>query len=95
MTTFTDPVAVLRAATTQATAAPTTRILDAAPTGPHQDGATALAERLLSALGESPVVTSEGFVDSVEVTSCLGVRPYFEAVEVVSMVLSVTHRPLT
>ena len=131
MTTFTDPVAVLRAATPQATTAPTTRILDAAfttgpmplahvhllntgptddvdrtdtigidiyattPTGPHQDGATALAERLLSALGESPVVTSEGFVDSVEVTSCLGVRPYFEAVEVVSMVLSVTHRPLT
>ena len=41
------------------------------------------------------MVTSEGFVDSVEVTSCLGVRPYFEAVEVVSMVLSVTHRPLT
>ena len=35
MTTFTDPVAVLRAATTQATAAPTTRILDAAfTTGP-------------------------------------------------------------
>lgn len=131
MTTFTDPVAVLRAATTQATAAPTTRILDATfttgpmplahvhllntgptddvdrtdtigidiyattPTGPHQDGATTLAERLLSALGESPVVSSEGFVDSVEVTSCLGVRPYFEAVEVVSMVLSVTHRPLT
>ena len=35
MTTFTDPVAVLRAATTQATAAPTTRILDATfTTGP-------------------------------------------------------------
>ena len=123
MTTFTDPVAVLRAATTQATAAPTTRILDAAfttgpmplahvhllNTGPTDDvdrtdtigidiyatTPTALAERLLSALGESPVVSGEGFVDSVEVTSCLGVRPYFEAVEVVSMVLSVTHRPLT
>ena len=35
MTTFTDPVAVLRAATTQATTAPTTRILDATfTTGP-------------------------------------------------------------
>lgn len=131
MSTWADPVAVLRAAATEATGAPTTRVLDAAftsgpmpivhvhllnagatgevdrvdtlgvdvyattPSGPHEDGATALAERLLEALDVSPVSTPDGFVDGVEVQSQLGVRPYFETVEVVSLVVDVTHRPLT
>jgi hypothetical protein len=39
------------------------------------------------------VVGDGGFVDGADVTQRLGVRPYFEDIEVVSMVLDVTHRP--
>ena len=37
--------------------------------------------------------TPAGFVDDVAVTQQSGARPYYEQVEVASMVLDVTYRP--
>ena len=64
------------------------------PTGPGVEGAAALADRLAEAWWDvSPVAGGGGFVDGVDVSQRLGVRPYFEDIEIVSMVLDVTHRP--
>lgn len=64
------------------------------PTGPGVEGAAALADRLAEAWWDvSPVAGDSGFVDGVDVAQRLGVRPYFEDIEIVSMVLDVTHRP--
>ena len=64
------------------------------PTGPGVEGAAALADRLAEAWWDVlPVAGGGGFVDGVDVAQRLGVRPYFEDIEVVSMVLDVTHRP--
>lgn len=61
----------------------------------HSDvGASALAGKLRAALAVRPVVGGDGWVDEVSVDSILGVRPYYEAVEVVNMTVSATHRPI-
>ena len=64
------------------------------PTSPNDVGAAALADKLRAALAVRPVVGSAGWIDEVSVDSILGVRPYYEAVEVVSMTVSATHRPI-
>lgn len=65
------------------------------PTSPNDVGAAALADKLRAALAVRPVVGSAGWIDEVNVDSILGVRPYYEAVEVVSMTVSATHRPIS
>ncbi|WP_315298303.1 hypothetical protein [uncultured Actinomyces sp.] len=64
------------------------------PTGPDVAGATALAERMAGAFLVRPVVGGGGWVDEVVVDSLSGVRPFFQDVEVVSMTLDVTSRPI-
>lgn len=65
------------------------------PASPAEVGASALADQITSALAVRPVVGASGWVDAVEVDSLLGVQPYFEAVEVVHMTTTVTHRPIS
>nr|DAI51957.1 MAG TPA: tail completion protein [Caudoviricetes sp.] len=65
------------------------------PASPADVGATALADQVEGALSVRPVVGSRGWVDEAEVDSTLGVQPYFEAVEVVHMTATVTHRPIS
>ena len=65
------------------------------PTSPAEVGAAALADQIEGALNVRPVVGSSGWVDAVEIDSLLGVQPYFEAVEVVHMTATVTHRPIS
>ena len=65
------------------------------PASPPEVGAAALAEQIKGALSVRPVVGSRGWVDEAEVDSILGVQPYFEAVEVVHMTVTVTHRPIS
>lgn len=64
------------------------------PTGPAEQGASGVAAALRRAVRDGPLSTAAGFVDGVAVTQCSGARPYFERVEVVSMVLDVTYRQL-
>lgn len=65
------------------------------PSSPTEVGASALADQIEGALNVRPVVGSHGWVDAVEIDSLLGVQPYFEAVEVVHMTATVTHRPIS
>ncbi|WP_418912217.1 hypothetical protein [Actinomyces bouchesdurhonensis] len=65
------------------------------PTSPAEVGAAALADKIAGALSVRPVAGSHGWVDAVEIDSLLGVQPYFEAVEVVHMTATVTHRPIS
>lgn len=65
------------------------------PTSPAEVGAAALADQIEGALAVRPVVGASGWVDAAEVDSLLGVQPYFEAVEVVHMTATVTHRPIS
>ena len=65
------------------------------PASPAEVGAAALADKIEGALAVRPVVGASGWVDEAEVESTLGVQPYFEAVEVVHMTATVTHRPIS
>jgi hypothetical protein len=65
------------------------------PASPAEVGAAALADQSEGALAVRPVVGASGWVDEAEVESTLGVQPYFEAVEVVHMTITVTHRPIS
>lgn len=63
------------------------------PASPAEVGAAALADQIEGAFDVRPVVGASGWVDTAEIDSCLGAQPYFEAVEVVHMTATVTHRP--
>ena len=65
------------------------------PASPAEVGAAALADQVAAALAVRPVVGASGWVDEAEIDSLLGVQPYFEAVEVVHMTATVTHRPIS
>lgn len=65
------------------------------PASPDEAGASALADQIEGAFDVRPVVGTSGWVDAAEIDSCLGVQPYFEAVEVVHMTATVTHRPIS
>lgn len=65
------------------------------PASPDEVGASALADKVQGALAVRPVVGASGWVDEAEIDSLLGVQPYFEAVEVVHMTATVTHRPIS
>lgn len=65
------------------------------PASPAEVGAAALADQIEGAFDVRPVVGASGWVDAAEIDSCLGVQPYFEAVEVVHMTATVTHRPIS
>lgn len=58
-------------------------------------GAQDVAGAVVEVLGVRPLVAGEDWVDEAEVSSWAGVRPYFEAVEVSSMTVTVTYRPLS
>lgn len=63
------------------------------PTGPGVVGAEALADQIADALSARPVVGASGWVDTVDVSSRLGVRAAYDVVEVVGLSVDVTHRP--
>lgn len=65
------------------------------PASPAEVGAAALADKVEGALAVRPVVGASGWVDEAEIDSLLGVQPYYEAVEVVHMTATVTHRPIS
>ena len=65
------------------------------PASHDEAGASALADQIEGAFDVRPVVGASGWVDAAEIDSCLGVQPYFEAVEVVHMTATVTHRPIS
>ena len=65
------------------------------PASPAEVGAAALADQIEGAFDVRPVVGASGWVDAAEIDSCLGVQPYFEAVEVVHMTATGTHRPIS
>lgn len=65
------------------------------PASPAEVGAAALADQIEGALAVRPVSGASGWVDEAEVESTLGVQPYYEAVEVVHMTATVTHRPIS
>jgi hypothetical protein len=63
------------------------------PTGPGIVGAEALADEVVDALSVRPVVGASGWVDTVDVSSRLGVRAAYGVVEVVGLSVDVTQRP--
>ena len=63
------------------------------PTGPGIVGAEALADEVVDALSVRPVVGASGWVDTVDVSSRLGVRAAYGVVEVVGLSIDVTQRP--
>lgn len=63
------------------------------PTGSGGVGAEALADQVVDALAARPVVGASGWVDSVVVSSRLGVRSAYSIVEVVGLNVDATHRP--
>lgn len=63
------------------------------PTGPGVGGADALADEVVEALSVRPVVGASGWVDTVDVSSRLGVRAAYGVVEVVGLSVEVTQRP--
>lgn len=65
------------------------------PASPDEVGAAALADQIEAALAVRPIVGASSWVDEAEVDSILGAQPYFEAVEVVHMTATVTHRPVS
>lgn len=64
------------------------------PTGPGGVGAEALADQVAEALAARPVVGASGWVDSVGVSSRLGVRAAYGVVEVVGLSIEAVHRPI-
>ena len=64
------------------------------PTGPGDVGAEALADQVAEALAVRPVVGASGWVDSVDVSSRLGVRAAYGVVEVVGLSIEAVHRPI-
>lgn len=65
------------------------------PASPAEVGAAALADKVEGTLAVRPVVGVSGWVDEAAVDSLLGVQPYYEAVEVVHMTATITHRPIS
>ncbi len=63
------------------------------PTGPGGVGAEAIADQVAAALAARPVVGASGWVDTVDVSSRLGVRVAYGVVEVVALSVDATHRP--
>lgn len=63
------------------------------PTGPGVVGAEALADQVAAALAARPVVGVSGWVDTVDVSSRLGVRAAYGVVEVVGLSVDASHRP--
>lgn len=63
------------------------------PTGPGVVGAEALADQVADVLSARPVVGASGWVDTVDVSSRLGVRAAYGVVEVVGLSVEVTQRP--
>ena len=63
------------------------------PTGPGRVGAEVLADEVVEALSVRPVVGASGWVDTVDVSSRLGVRAAYGVVEVVGLSVEVTQRP--
>lgn len=63
------------------------------PTGPGVVGAEALADQVADVLSARPVVGASGWVDTVDVSSRLGVRVAYGGVEVVGLSVDATHRP--
>lgn len=63
------------------------------PTAPSTNTAQAIASRIRDALAVCGIATGAGLIDEVSVRAEPVTRPYFETVEVASMVLDVTHRP--
>lgn len=63
------------------------------PTGRGGVGAEALADQVAAALVARPVVGASGWVDTVDVSSRLGVRAAYGVVEVVGLSVDATHRP--
>lgn len=63
------------------------------PTGPGVVGAEALADQVAAVLSARPVVGASGWVDTVDVSSRLGVRAAYGVVEVVGLSVDVTQRP--
>lgn len=63
------------------------------PTGPGVVGAEALADQVAAVLSARPVVGTSGWVDTVDVSSRLGVRAAYGVVEVVGLSVDVTQRP--
>lgn len=63
------------------------------PTGPGVVGAEALADEVVAVLSARPVVGASGWVDTVDVSSRLGVRAAYGVVEVVGLSVEVTQRP--
>lgn len=63
------------------------------PTGPGVGGAEALADQVADVLSARPVVGASGWVDTVDVSSRLGVRAAYGVVEVVGLSVDVSHRP--
>ena len=63
------------------------------PTGPGVGGADALADQVAAVLSARPVVGTSGWVDTVDVSSRLGVRAAYGVVEVVGLSVDVTQRP--
>lgn len=63
------------------------------PTNPGTTGAEALADAVVEALRARPVVSGAGWVDSAETQSATGVRPYYDTVETVGLVVDIVHRP--
>ena len=63
------------------------------PTGPGGVGAEALADQIADVLSARPVVGASGWVDTVDVSSRLGVRAAYGVVEVVGLSVDATHRP--
>ena len=64
------------------------------PTNPGTTGAEALADAVVEALRARPVVSAAGWVDSAEIQSTTGVRPYYGEVETVGLVADIVHRPI-
>lgn len=64
------------------------------PTGPGGVGAEAIADQVAEALAARPVVGASGWVDSVDVSSRLGVRAAYGVVEVVGLSVEAVHRPI-
>ena len=63
------------------------------PTGPGVGGAEALADQVADVLSARPVVGASGWVDTVDVSSRLGVRAAYGVVEVVGLSVEATQRP--
>lgn len=63
------------------------------PTGPGVGGADALADQVAAVLSARPVVGASGWVDTVDVSSRLGVRAAYGVVEVVGLSVEATQRP--